>query len=179
MKSFIYLCWIRTRLCFVCVMKFSGFSKKIDRIWFLLMISILMTYRKKENLKSYLSIIILYVQSWMKRSWRLSTIIKSKKIRLSWKSNDSSKRFIHHSIHYSSSKVKIEPVGSCCTLIGEKLLASNRFQISNEIAYLLTGKRMGNKGKKNNKKKDKEKFYLWFIRRSYSIRHSQFLTERW
>ncbi|CAF0919951.1 unnamed protein product [Adineta ricciae] len=51
----------------------------------------------------------------------------------------------HHQVKENSiilkdySKIKIEPVGSCCTLIGEKLLASNRFQITNEIAYLLTG----------------------------------------
>ena len=36
--------------------------------------------------------------------------------------------------------IKIEPVGSCCTLIAEKLLSSN-FEMTNEIAYLLTGKK--------------------------------------
>lgn len=40
----------------------------------------------------------------------------------------------------SSSAIKIEPVGSCCTLIAEKLLSAN-FQMTEEIAYLLIGKR--------------------------------------
>ncbi|CAF0861230.1 unnamed protein product [Rotaria sordida] len=39
-----------------------------------------------------------------------------------------------------SSKIKIELVGSCCTLIAEEILTSNtNFQMTNEIAYLLTG----------------------------------------
>ncbi|CAF3570403.1 unnamed protein product [Rotaria sordida] len=38
----------------------------------------------------------------------------------------------------NSSAIKIELVGSCCTLIAEKLLTSN-FQMTEEIAYLLTG----------------------------------------
>ncbi|CAF1037678.1 unnamed protein product [Rotaria sp. Silwood1] len=38
----------------------------------------------------------------------------------------------------NSSAIKIEPVGSCCTLIAEKLFESN-FEITEEIAYLLTG----------------------------------------
>ncbi|CAF3472760.1 unnamed protein product [Rotaria socialis] len=38
-----------------------------------------------------------------------------------------------------SSKVKIEHVGSCCTLIAEKIFASNaNFHVTDEIAYLLT-----------------------------------------
>lgn len=58
----------------------------------------------------------------------------------------------------SLSKVKIERVGSCCTLIGEKLLTSNtHFQITSEIAYLLTGKRIENRQRKNNRRIKKEK----------------------
>ncbi|CAF2317090.1 unnamed protein product [Rotaria sp. Silwood2] len=39
-----------------------------------------------------------------------------------------------------SSKIKIELVGSCCTLIAEKILTSKAtFQMTDEIAYLLTG----------------------------------------
>ncbi|CAF0808838.1 unnamed protein product [Rotaria sp. Silwood1] len=38
------------------------------------------------------------------------------------------------------SKIKIELVGSCCTLIAEEILTSNtNFQMTDEIAYLLTG----------------------------------------
>ncbi|CAF0750443.1 unnamed protein product [Adineta steineri] len=37
-----------------------------------------------------------------------------------------------------SSAIKIELVGSCCTLVAEKILASN-FKMTDEIAYLLTG----------------------------------------
>ena len=38
----------------------------------------------------------------------------------------------------SSSAIKIEPVGSCCTLIAEKLFSSD-FSMNEEIAYLLSG----------------------------------------
>jgi hypothetical protein len=49
----------------------------------------------------------------------------------------------------SSSKIKIEHVGSCSTLIAEKILLSNsNFPMTNEIAYLLTGKRIENKRRK-------------------------------
>jgi len=57
------------------------------------------------------------------------------------------KKFSFFSI--SSSAIKIEPVGSCTTLIAEILLSSN-FQMTNEIAYLLTGKKIN---------KIKNKFY--------------------
>ncbi|CAF3998924.1 unnamed protein product [Rotaria sp. Silwood2] len=44
-----------------------------------------------------------------------------------------------------SSKIKIELVGSCCTLIAEKILTSKaNFQMTDEIAYLLTGKQIEN-----------------------------------
>ena len=39
----------------------------------------------------------------------------------------------------SSSAIRIEPVGSCCTLIAEKIFSSN-FQMTEEIAYFLMGK---------------------------------------
>jgi inorganic pyrophosphatase/exopolyphosphatase len=39
----------------------------------------------------------------------------------------------------SSSVIKIEPVGSCCTLIADKLLSSS-FEMTEEVVYLLTGK---------------------------------------
>ncbi|CAF3132483.1 unnamed protein product [Rotaria socialis] len=51
----------------------------------------------------------------------------------------------HHSLRSKLnqvfvSKVKIEHVGSCCTLIAEKIFASNaNFHVTDEIAYLLTG----------------------------------------
>jgi len=45
---------------------------------------------------------------------------------------------------FSSSAIKIEPVGSCCTLIAEKLLSSN-FQMTDEIACLLIGKKLSQK----------------------------------
>ncbi|CAM4748190.1 unnamed protein product [Rotaria magnacalcarata] len=51
----------------------------------------------------------------------------------------------HHSIETDStilndsSKVKIEHVGSCCTLIAEKIFACNaNFHVTDDIAYLLT-----------------------------------------
>jgi hypothetical protein len=46
-------------------------------------------------------------------------------------------------------------VGSCSTLIAEKLLLSRwKFRITNEIAYLLTGKRIE---KKRRKKQNQDK----------------------
>lgn len=46
--------------------------------------------------------------------------------------------FLSFILFISTSAIKIEPVGSCCTLIAEKLLSSN-FKMTDEIAYLLTG----------------------------------------
>lgn len=45
----------------------------------------------------------------------------------------------------SSSAIQIENVGSCATLVAEKLLNASKstFQMTEEIAYLLTGKRIG------------------------------------
>lgn len=40
----------------------------------------------------------------------------------------------------SSSAIRIEHVGSCCTLIAEKILSTD-FQLTEEMAYLLSGKR--------------------------------------
>ncbi|CAF0926019.1 unnamed protein product [Adineta steineri] len=53
------------------------------------------------------------------------------------------KKFLFYSttnIYYSSSSsaIKIELVGSCCTLVAEKILASN-YKMTAQIAYLLTG----------------------------------------
>lgn len=39
----------------------------------------------------------------------------------------------------SSSAIRIEHVGSCCTLIAEKILSTD-FQLTEEMAYLLSGK---------------------------------------
>jgi len=59
---------------------------------------------------------------------------------------------------YSSSKIKIEKVGSCSTLIAEKILLSNsKFKLTNEIAYLLTGKRIENERRKKKIKTTKIK----------------------
>ncbi|CAF3737109.1 unnamed protein product [Rotaria magnacalcarata] len=62
----------------------------------------------------------------------------------------------HHSIETDStilndsSKVKIEHVGSCCTLIAEKIFACNaNFHVTDDIAYLLTGNYL--------------KLFRWFI----------------
>ena len=51
----------------------------------------------------------------------------------------------------------IEYVGSCSTLIAEKLLSSRwKFRITNEIAYLLTGKRIEiNREQEEERKKTK------------------------
>ena len=49
----------------------------------------------------------------------------------------------------SRSAIRIEPVGSCATLVAEKLLAScTNFQLTEELAHLLTGKRIENEEKK-------------------------------
>ena len=48
----------------------------------------------------------------------------------------------------SSSAIKIEYVGSCCTLIAERILSSTaKFPVTREIADLLTGRRIGNETK--------------------------------
>lgn len=51
----------------------------------------------------------------------------------------------------SPSKITIEPVGSCCTLIAEKILSSS-FEMSDELAHLLTGKRMASSRKRKNER---------------------------
>ena len=68
----------------------------------------------------------------------------------------------HHQVKKDStvvvsnpSAVRIEPVGSCCTLIAEKMLAArSEFSMSEDVASLLIGKFVANGKEKEEKRLD-------------------------